>query len=97
AYSTLSLHDGLPIYYDESIGTASVVPQEIGRVLLNLLGNAFYVVREKSASANGDYVPTVSVSTRREGDVIELRVEDNGLGIPDEDRKSTRLNSSHVK
>jgi len=70
--------------YDVSIGTASVVPQEIGRVLLNLLGNAFYVVREKSASANGDYVPTVSVSTRREGDVIELRVEDNGLGIPDE-------------
>ena len=70
--------------YDESTGAASVVPQEIGRVLLNLLGNAFYVVREKSATANGEYVPTVSVSTRRVDDLIELRIADNGLGIPDE-------------
>jgi signal transduction histidine kinase len=70
--------------YDESTGAASVVPQEIGRVLLNLLGNAFYVVREKSVTANGEYVPTVSVSTRRVDDLIELRIADNGLGIPDE-------------
>jgi signal transduction histidine kinase len=41
-------------------------------------------VREKSATANGEYVPTVSVSTRRVDDLIELRIADNGLGIPDE-------------
>jgi signal transduction histidine kinase len=69
--------------YDESAGQASVVPQEIGRVLLNLIGNAFYVVREKTTSTNGVYTPTVSVSTRRLGDMVEFRIADNGLGIPD--------------
>jgi signal transduction histidine kinase/ligand-binding sensor domain-containing protein len=71
--------------FDEAAGVVPVVPQEIGRVLLNLLGNAFYVVHERAAKEQDEsYAPTVSVSTRRMEDRLELRVADNGLGIPDE-------------
>ena len=71
--------------FDEHIGKIEVVPQDIGRVLLNLYNNAFYAVNEKNAStssAGQKYVPTVSVSTTRAGDKIELSVKDNGTGIP---------------
>ena len=67
-------------------GTVEMVPQEIGRVLLNLLGNAFDAVHEKADTGQGDiekeYVPTVTVSTRRVNDTVEIRVADNGPGIP---------------
>jgi len=69
--------------YDEHLGTVSVVPQELGRVLLNLLGNAFDAVHEKAESAGESYVPMVKVSTRRVEDQAEIRIEDNGMGIPE--------------
>jgi len=69
--------------FDSSIGMVNVMPQEIGRVLLNLLNNAFYAVAEKSKTASQDYQPTVTVTTRRVADKVEISVADNGNGIPD--------------
>ena len=66
--------------YDEGVGTVSMVPQEIGRVLLNLLSNAFDAVHEE-ADAETAYEPAVQVSTRRNGDAVEIRIVDNGPGI----------------
>jgi signal transduction histidine kinase len=72
--------------FDESIGQINVVPQDIGRVILNLITNAFYVVTEKKTvrQAQGDssYEPTVSVCTKKLGDKILISVKDNGNGIP---------------
>ncbi|MBK6383129.1 MAG: two-component sensor histidine kinase [Chitinophagaceae bacterium] len=79
--------------YDESIGNISIVPQDIGRVILNLITNAFYVVNEKKKSPHPlkggeDYEPVVTISTKRlgsplgDGGKIEVRVSDNGGGIP---------------
>jgi PAS domain S-box-containing protein len=70
---------------EDSAGAAEVVPQAITRVLLNLIGNAFYAVKKRAQAAEDkDYQPTVSVATRGRGDRIEIRVRDNGLGIPKE-------------
>ncbi|QMU28327.1 sensor histidine kinase [Adhaeribacter radiodurans] len=60
-----------------------VVPQDIGRVLLNLFNNAFYAVAEKKKKLNGTFNPTVTVSTREQNGQIEIRVRDNGTGIPE--------------
>jgi len=67
---------------DETIGKLNIVPQEIGRVILNLITNAFYTVSEKKKQAGDGYEPTVSVSTKRSTGKIEIRVKDNGNGIP---------------
>jgi signal transduction histidine kinase len=66
----------------ESVGTIQTVPQDISRVLLNLLNNAFYSVTEKKKLLNGTFQPTVSVGTKRENGTVEIRVRDNGTGIP---------------
>lgn len=66
----------------QNVGQAKVVAQDLGRVLLNLIGNAFDAVVERAAHVNGQYVPTVKVTTRRIADQIEIRVTDNGPGIP---------------
>jgi signal transduction histidine kinase len=68
--------------FDESIGTINIIPQDIGRVILNLLTNAFYVVDEKKKSGIGNYEPTVTVSTKKTNNKIEITVTDNGNGIP---------------
>lgn len=67
---------------DESTGKINVLPQDLGRVILNLLTNAFYVVNEKKLQEPEGYEPTVSVSTKKNGDKVEIRVSDNGNGIP---------------
>jgi two-component system NtrC family sensor kinase len=67
---------------EESIGKINVVPQDIGRVLLNLFNNAFYAVSEKKKAAEGEYEPVVSVDTKRVDRKVEIRVKDNGVGIP---------------
>jgi len=67
---------------DKSIEKINVVPQEIGRVILNLINNAFYTVSEKKRQLNGAYEPTVVISTRKLEDRIEVKVKDNGNGIP---------------
>jgi len=67
---------------DETIGKLNIVPQEIGRVILNLITNAFYAVSEKKKQARDDYEPTVTVNTKKMNDAIEVTVKDNGNGIP---------------
>jgi len=76
--------------FDETIGNINIITQDIGRVLLNLYNNAFYAVNEKnqqsylpvSADPANKYEPTVSLSTKRMSDKIEITVTDNGNGIP---------------
>jgi len=63
-----------------------VIPQDLSRVLLNLLTNACYAVHEKQQSAGGAYAPTITVSTRPEPETVEIRIRDNGPGIPAEIR-----------
>jgi C4-dicarboxylate-specific signal transduction histidine kinase len=68
--------------YDAAAGPVHVVPQEIGRVLLNLFTNAFYAVQQKKQRFNEMYEPLVSVSTKKEGNTVVIVVGDNGVGIP---------------
>ncbi len=68
--------------FDESIGKINIIPQDIGRVVLNLINNAFYAVDEKKKSGIVDYQPTVSISTKKLNEKVEIRISDNGNGIP---------------
>ena len=68
--------------FDESIGKIEVVPQDVGRVLLNLFNNAFYSVNEKKRQLNGTFKPLVTVTTKKIGDKMQIIVKDNGNGIP---------------
>ena len=70
--------------FDNSIGKINIVPQDIGRVIVNLINNAFYAVDEKTKlrSASGGYEPSVSVRTRKLNDRVEITIQDNGNGIP---------------
>ena len=68
--------------FDNKIDKISVVPQEIGRVLLNLINNAYYTVSEKKKLKQNGYEPTVTVSTVRDNGTIKIKVKDNGNGIP---------------
>jgi signal transduction histidine kinase len=61
----------------------NIVPQDMGRVVLNLINNAFYAVHEKSKSGIAGYTPIVTVQTLSNGNQIEVRVADNGSGIPE--------------
>src|ERR1700739_4553402 len=61
----------------------NVIPQDIGRVMLNLFNNAFYAVNQKQKKAGVDYKPEVSVSTATENGQVVIKVKDNGSGIPD--------------
>ena len=71
-------------------GRINIVPQDIGRVLLNLYNNAFYAVSERSKNPEGfqnlsglhPYVPTVAIATKKINDKISISVKDNGPGIP---------------
>lgn len=69
--------------FDTSIEKINIVPQDIGRVILNLINNAFYAVNEKKKTANVHYEPTVKVSTKKELGKILISVSDNGNGIPE--------------
>ena len=78
--------------FDESIGNINIIPQDIGRVILNLINNAFYAVnarlnesfgQEKSKQGIAHYEPTVEVSTKKEGNKILITVKDNGNGVPE--------------
>jgi len=73
--------------FDNSIGKINVIPQDIGRVILNLINNAFYAVTEKkkqgpTGSAPDGYEPVVTVTTKKDNGRIEITVKDNGNGIP---------------
>jgi len=72
--------------FDSSLGKINIIPQDIGRVVLNLLTNAFYAVSEKKRQSGEDYEPTVTITTLKNplagGRGAEIRVTDNGNGIP---------------
>jgi signal transduction histidine kinase len=68
--------------FDASIGMVQVIPQDIGRVVLNLITNAFYAVAEKKQQMPDGYEPTVTVSTQKIDGNIQISVKDNGNGIP---------------
>ncbi|HEY1870223.1 MAG TPA: ATP-binding protein [Chitinophagaceae bacterium] len=68
--------------FDNSIGKINIVPQDIGRVILNLINNAFYAVSEKQKTEEGKFEPCVTVQTKKLNDKVEIRVADNGNGIP---------------
>ncbi len=76
-----SFHATLNTDFDEGLGKIAVIPQDIGRVILNLITNAFYAVDEKKRSGLAQYEPAVWVSTGKTGDLVEVRVKDNGNGI----------------
>ena len=69
--------------FDEMIGNINIIPQDIGRVLLNLINNALYAVNERSKEQVTGYEPSVSVSTKKLNGELEIRVADNGNGIPE--------------
>jgi len=68
--------------YDQTIGSINIIAQDIGRVILNVMNNALYAVSEKKRQTGADYQPTVSVSTKKIANGIEIRIKDNGTGIP---------------
>ena len=86
-----SFNADLETQFDGSIGKINIVPQDIGRVLLNLFNNAFYACSERSRSPVNkqkstnlsEYKPTVSVSTKKIDKQVEIKVKDNGNGIPE--------------
>ncbi|MFT3910258.1 MAG: ATP-binding protein [Ferruginibacter sp.] len=68
--------------FDESLGQINIIPQDIGRVILNLLTNAFYAVTEKKKEKVENYEPTVTISTKKLNKRVEISIQDNGSGIP---------------
>jgi len=69
---------------DPSVGTADIYPQEITRVLLNLASNGFYAATKRRAEAGDGFEPMLSAATKNLGDKVEIRIRDNGTGIPKE-------------
>jgi signal transduction histidine kinase len=71
--------------FDPAAGEVDVFPQEITRVLLNLISNGFYAATKRKAEANGaNYEPTLAAATKNLGDSVQIRIRDNGTGIPPE-------------
>ena len=71
--------------FDPAAGEVDLFPQEITRALLNLISNGFYAATKRKVEANGgDYEPTLAAATKNLGDRVEIRIRDNGTGIPPE-------------
>jgi len=68
--------------FDQSLGPVMLVQQDIGRVLLNMFNNAFYSVTEKKKLSPDGFQPMVTVSTKKKGNTVEIKIRDNGTGIP---------------
>ncbi len=67
--------------FENKMLKANIIPQDIGRVLLNLFNNAFYSVMQRKKIAEGKYEPTVTVTTKKSNGMVEIHIKDNGLGI----------------
>jgi signal transduction histidine kinase/ligand-binding sensor domain-containing protein len=78
-----SFNAELETHFDTNLPKINVIPQDVGRVLLNLFTNAFYATHQKQKTANGEYKPCVSVTTTQKNEIVEITVKDNGMGIPD--------------
>jgi len=70
--------------FDPAVGMVDVYPQEVTRALLNLISNGFYATTKRKADAGDGFEPTLSATTRNLGDKVEIRIRDNGTGIPEE-------------
>jgi len=68
--------------FDENVGNINIISQDMGRVLLNLFNNAFYKKKKKKRISNDTYTPIIFVSTKKINGKIEIKVKDNGIGIP---------------
>jgi len=77
---------GVDAEYDPAVGRVSLQPQEIRRVFVNVMNNALYAAEQKRRTAGPDYVPRVTVRTADRGDRVEVRIRDNGTGIPEQAR-----------
>ena len=77
-----SFSAGMKTDFDSNLGKVKVVPQDLGRVILNLITNGFHAVTEKKKKGIEGYEPLVTVSTAREGSKVKIIVKDNGNGIP---------------
>ena len=84
-----SFNATMETHFDPDLPLVSVIPQDIGRVLLNLINNAFYAVNQRATTVQTvhatslQYLPTVTVSTKKLENAIEISVKDNGNGIPE--------------
>jgi signal transduction histidine kinase len=89
-FNAIPIAIGIETDFDTSIGKINIIPQDIGRVLVNLISNAFYAVNEKKKRGRNNYEPTVTVSTKLTipsstgggQRMAEIRIKDNGPGIP---------------
>jgi two-component system NtrC family sensor kinase len=79
-----SFNAELVTHFDDTLPLIKIVPQDVGRVLLNMFNNAFYAVQQKQKKGVAGYKPTVEVSTLKTGQFLEIKVKDNGTGIPEE-------------
>jgi len=77
-----SFNSAMESHFDENTGKINIVPQDLGRVLLNIFNNAFYAVFEKKKLRGETYSPLVTLSTRKEPDRVKIMIRDNGVGIP---------------
>jgi len=77
-----SFNVSLQTNYDTGIEKINIVPEDIGRVFLNLYNNAFYAVNEKARLSTNSYQPLVSVLTKKSHDKVHIIIRDNGIGIP---------------
>ncbi len=82
-----SFNTSLKTNLDPAVGKAAIIPQDLSRVILNIVNNACYAVDEKAKKGIPGYSPEVLTSTRKIGDKIEIRIRDNGTGIPDHVRE----------
>ncbi|RWY54237.1 sensor histidine kinase [Mucilaginibacter gilvus] len=79
-----SFNAELITHFDEGLPLIKIVPQDVGRVMLNMFNNAFYAVQQKQKTGLAGYKPTVEVTTLKSGQFLEIKVKDNGIGIPEE-------------
>ena len=79
-----SFNISIETHYDDTIGSVTVFPQDISRVFLNVINNACYAAHDKKKQLGDDFSPRLSASTKNLGDRVELRIRDNGNGIPND-------------
>ena len=79
-----SFNADLVTHFPEGLPMVNMVPQDIGRVMLNLFNNAFYTVKERQKTAGPDFKPIIEVTTQLKGKSLEVIVKDNGAGIPED-------------
>ena len=70
--------------FDDTCQKINIVPQDISRVFLNIISNGFYEIHKKKIEKNGEYAPTLEIKSKNQKDAVEIRIRDNGNGIPKE-------------